>query len=203
MHIFDEDVLLPRNVIEKRHKIYKILATCLSYDYFGYQVWEESEEDAWLVASLRERIGDRYKRLKCGQSLYRYHIMKTMDKFYAAVKAGAERFSLCSKYVPHFSELQYGEDLYYWKCQLIMHIIESILGETHFSKVTRELFTESRPTMSLRHFKKLLKDIGIKFLDIQKNWIDSTSCPQIECSYAFNKKHNSVTIDIEQHSVMK
>lgn len=66
IHIFDEEILLPRNVIEKRHKIYKILATSLAYDYFGNMVWEESEEDAWLITSLRERIGDRNKRLKCG-----------------------------------------------------------------------------------------------------------------------------------------
>jgi hypothetical protein len=66
IHIFDEEVLLPRNVIEKRHKIYKILATSLSYDFFGSMVWEESEEDAWLITGLRERIGDRYKRKKTG-----------------------------------------------------------------------------------------------------------------------------------------
>jgi len=126
-----------------------------------------------------------------------------MEKFYKSLKSGAERFSLCSKYVPHFSELQYGEDLYYLKCQLIMHIIESILGETHFFNVTRELFTKSKPTVSLKLFKKVLKDIGIKFMDIQKNWIDSTSCPHIECSYSFNRKNNSVTINLEQHSVMK
>ena len=66
IHIFDEEILLPRNVIEKRHKIYKILATSLAYDYFGNMVWEESEEDAWLITGLRERIGDRNKRLKCG-----------------------------------------------------------------------------------------------------------------------------------------
>lgn len=116
LHVFDEEVLLPRNVIEKRYKIYKIMATCLSYDYFGYQVYEESDEDAWLITSLRERIGDRYKRSKCGSSIYRYHILQTMEKFFNCLKSGAERFSLCSKYVPHFSELQYGEDLYYQKC---------------------------------------------------------------------------------------
>lgn len=107
---------MPRNVIEKRHKIYKILATSISYDFFGSMVWEESEEDSWLITGLRERIGDRFKRKKTGQSMYRYYIMKTMRKFTEAVEANSERFSLSSKYVPHFSELTYGEDLWYWKC---------------------------------------------------------------------------------------
>ena len=93
------------------------------------------------------------------------------------MQANAERFSLSSKYVPHFSELTYGEDLYLWKCQLVMHIIETILGETHFFNVIRELLNKSKPTMSLHLFKRILKEFGIKFYDIQKNWIDSTSCP--------------------------
>ena len=89
-----------------------------------------------------------------------------MEKFYNRLKSGAERFSLGSKYVPHFSELQYGEDLYYLKCQLIMHIIESILGETHFFNVTRELFTKSKPAVSLKLFKRpqcMLTDLVEEF----------------------------------------
>jgi len=57
--------------------------------------------------------------------------------------------------------------------------------------------------MNLLLFKRILRDLGIKFQDIQKNWIDSTSCPQIYCSREFNKRHNQVNITIQQHSVMK
>lgn len=203
IHIFDEEVLLPRNVIEKRHKIYKTLASSIAYDFFGAMVWEEAEEDSWLLTGLRERIGDRYKRKKTGQSMYRYQIMKTMRKFTEAVEQNSERFSLGSKYVPHFSELTYGEDLWFWKCQLIMHIVEQILGETHFFSVSRELLNKSTPTMSVMLFKKILKEFGIKFDDIKKNWIDSTSCPQIECSYSYNKKNNAVNINLEQRSLVK
>jgi len=58
IHIFDEELLLPRNVIEKRQKVYKALGTSISFDYFGNQVWEQTQEDAWLIASIRERVGD-------------------------------------------------------------------------------------------------------------------------------------------------
>ena len=116
IHVFDEETLLPRNVIEKRHKIYKTFATSIAFDYYGNKVWEETEEDAWLIAGLRERIGDRNRRKHCGQAMYKYNVMKTMRKFVTAVQSNAERFSLSSKYVPHFSELTYGEDLYLWKC---------------------------------------------------------------------------------------
>ena len=84
-----------------------------------------------------------------------------------------------------------------------MHIIDQILGETHFYNVARELFRKSKQTVCLSTFKKLLRDIGIKFFDIQKNWIDSTSCPLIECSYTYNRKNNSVDICLEQQSASK
>ena len=35
IHIFDQDILLQRNVVEKRAKITRILATSLAFDYFG------------------------------------------------------------------------------------------------------------------------------------------------------------------------
>lgn len=195
---------MPRNVIEKRHKIYKILGTSLAYDFFGSQVWEESIDDAWLITSLRERIGDRFKRLKCGQHLYRYHLMKTIDKFFDAVKMGAERFALTSQYVSHFSEIEEGQDIYLWKCQLIMHIVETILGETHFCNVVRKLYQKSTATNNkLVLFKKILKELGIKFTDIQKNWIDATSCPLIYCHSDYNKRSNQVNITLQQHSAMK
>ena len=57
--------------------------------------------------------------------------------------------------------------------------------------------------MSLVLFKRLLRDIGIKFFDIQKNFIDSTSCPKIEASFIFNRKNNSVDISLEQQSAIK
>lgn len=161
LHIFDENVLLPRNVIEKRHHIYKTLATSLSYDYFGNQVWEETSEDAWLVTGLRERIGDYYKMQKCGKQFYRYTIAKRMRKFYKKVKANAERFSLSSKHVPHFQETEYSEDIYLLKCQLIMHMINQLFPEeSKFLEFIRELYNHSKPTLSIELFKKQLKDIG-------------------------------------------
>ena len=72
IHVFDEEVLLPRNVIEKRHKIYKILGTSLAFDWFGATIWEKSIEDTWLLCGMRERIGDRYRRKKTGISMYKY-----------------------------------------------------------------------------------------------------------------------------------
>jgi hypothetical protein len=46
IHVFDEEyILLPRNVIEKRHRIYKTLASSLAYDFFGNKIIEEEAID--------------------------------------------------------------------------------------------------------------------------------------------------------------
>ena len=154
IHVFDEEVLLPRNLIEKRHKIYKILGTSLAFDWFGAMVWEKTIEDAWLLCGMRERIGDRYRRKKTGVSMYKYQIMKTMRKYTDAVEQNSERFSLASKYLPHFSELTYGEDLWFQKCQLVMHIVEQVLQETHYINVSRVLLKNANPTISVSMFKE-------------------------------------------------
>ena len=44
-----------------------------------------------------------------------------------------------------------------------MHIIETMLGEVHFCNVIRTLFAKATPTISLHTFKRILKDLGIKF----------------------------------------
>lgn len=130
-------------------------------------------------------------------------VSKRINKFCKLVKAHAERYSINSEHIPHFSELQYGSDLYFLKCQLIMHIVDQVLGETHFFNVSRELFRKSKQRVNLALFKKLLRDIGFKFADIQNNWIEATSCPLLECSFAFNRKNNSVDIRLEQKSLVK
>lgn len=78
-----------------------------------------------------------------------------------------------------------------------MHIVEQQLVDPHFSAVVRDLFRKSNPTMTLMLFKRLLKDKGMKLNDIQRNWIDSTSCPKIECTFQYNKKNNSLDINLE------
>ena len=74
---------------------------------------------------------------------------------------------------------------------------------TQTSRMGETVQTLPKPTMTLTLFKRLLKDKGMKLNDIQRNWIDSTSCPKIECTTTYNKKNNSLDITLEQHSMMK
>lgn len=83
-----------------------------------------------------------------------------------------------------------------------MHIIETMLGESNFCDVVRDIFAKAQPTVNLPLFKRILRHCTW-FQDLQKNWVDFTSCPQIYCSREFNKKSHQVSIALQQHSVMK
>lgn len=69
---FDESIVRSRAIIEKRFKIYKTIATALSHTFFGDLSYEETPEDAWLLTGLRESIGHRFLKAKCGNNFYRY-----------------------------------------------------------------------------------------------------------------------------------
>lgn len=46
--------------------------------------------DLWLIVAIRERLGDRFKKKKCGTLLYRYQIMRSIEKLYKQMKYGLE-----------------------------------------------------------------------------------------------------------------
>jgi hypothetical protein len=46
--------------------------------------------DLWLIVAIRERLGDRFKKKKCGTLLYRYQIMRSIEKLYKKMKYGLE-----------------------------------------------------------------------------------------------------------------
>jgi hypothetical protein len=75
-------LLFKPNQIDKRHHIYKHLATALTFDYFGNVVREGLPSDTWLLVAIRERLGDRFKKKRCGTLLYRYHVMRNIEKLY-------------------------------------------------------------------------------------------------------------------------
>jgi hypothetical protein len=54
----------------------------VSFDFFGSTVREELDSDMWLLTSIRERIGDRMKRQKCGFLLYKYQTMRSIERIY-------------------------------------------------------------------------------------------------------------------------
>jgi hypothetical protein len=78
------------NQIDKRHHLYKHLAIAVAYDFFGSKVREAKPEDLWLMTAIRERIGDRMKKKKCGMLLHKYQVMRQIETLYTQMRNGAE-----------------------------------------------------------------------------------------------------------------
>ena len=78
-----------------------------------------------------------------------------MNSFYEIVKTGAERFPISGQEVPHFSELQIGADLYLQKCQILMHILEQLIGEQAFFLVAAELYNKAIPTVNVNQRRRV------------------------------------------------
>ena len=72
----DQELIFKPNQIDKRHHLYKHLTSALAYAFFGSLISEEKPSDKWLQISIRERLGDRFTRHRCGTLLSRYHVMK-------------------------------------------------------------------------------------------------------------------------------
>ena len=66
------------------------MAGSLFFAFFGAKVREADWSDPWLLVGIRELIGDRFTKSKCGAFLYRYHVMKRIEKLYKLMKEGVE-----------------------------------------------------------------------------------------------------------------
>lgn len=58
--------------------------------------------------------------------------MKQESRLFEMIESGCELYSLTSKYISHFSEMEHARDLYILKCRLVFHALENILGESHY-----------------------------------------------------------------------
>lgn len=87
-----------------------------------------------------------------------------------------------------------------------MHMIESSIGEQTLDKILREIFQESvqqNCILSQLLFRKKFKKIcGMHPLSYYKNWIWATSCLELELSYEFNKRNNSLDLTLLQTSAV-
>ena len=217
LHLLDQELLFKANQIDKRHHIYKHLAGSLFFAFFGGKVREADWSDTWLLVGIRELIGDRFTKSKCGGVLARYHVMKRIEKLYKLMKEGVEISPLqryrsrdpepCADFIglgyPSPADQQ-ASDIFYRKCGLVMHIIELKIGE-YLDTVLREMFQEALAApehmISLETFKSTYRKFcGIRPTEIFKNWAFATSCPKLTLTCDFNRRQNSLDMTLRQES---
>jgi hypothetical protein len=86
-------------------------------------------------------------------------------------------------------------------------MIESSIDEQTLDKIFRGLYQDaleqSDGLLSENRFRKKFKKIcGMHPTNYYKNWIWATSCPELELSYEFNKRNNSLDLQLKQTSAV-
>ncbi len=84
--------------------------------------------------------------------------MRTIEDLYEKMKKGFERYSLLSEKHPHPSEQMFN-DMVYQKCELIMHMIESMIDKSYFERIIRQLYESASPAISSGLFHKIFKQV--------------------------------------------
>ncbi len=88
-------------------------------------------------------------------------------------------------------------DLVYEKCELIMHMIESMIDKANFERIIREVYQQATPCISTKLFQHIYKQVcGFKLKPFAFNWINSSSSPKLTVSYQYNKKNNSLDLTL-------
>ena len=171
----------------------------------------------WLLVAIRERVGERFTKSKCGALLYRYHVMKRIEKLYKLMKEGIEITPLQRikgrdpETCPELKGLgcpdpsdQTASDMFYRKCGLVMQMIELKIGElldTILKQMYQDAVQSKERMITLESFRITYKDVcGIRPKEIFNNWIYSTSCPKLTLNYEFNKRYNSLDLTLKQES---
>ena len=83
-----------------------------------------------------------------------------------------------------------------------MHMIESSIDEPILDKILRGIYINAIENkdglLSQFDFRYRFRKIcGMKPENYYKNWIWSTSCPELELSYEFNKRHNNLDLTLK------
>jgi len=87
-------------------------------------------------------------------------------------------------------------------------MLESTIGENVFNNIIRELYTEAQcfdcRIAGADLYKKVKKVVGKTHArDFFENWVWSTSCPELELRYSFNKRSNSIELTLTQTTAVQ
>ena len=164
-------------------------------------------------------MGDRFAKSKCGALLYRYHVMKRIEKLYKLMNEGIEVHPIMQKGkgsdpgetcadllglgCPDPSD-QTSSDIFFRKCGLVMQMIELKIGQ-YLDPIIKEMYQDTLAShdhvVSLEKFRKTYKKVcGTRIKEIFSNWIQATSCPKLTLNYEFNKRYNSLDLTLKQES---
>lgn len=223
MSIFSINILHSFRVIEQEYISRRIISQAISEQYFGCYISMHSCTDAWIVRGIASFLTAEYCKNAFGTNEYRYQVKRLMkkvinyeDKFRPIVLDPSSKSYFESEYFRinnffTFSPLY--DKMHRYKSFLIMRMLENYIGRELLIQVFNKMLslaqhatTQHYTSSNWHHLYASTKSFiwaisnltGKNITEFVKQWVYKGGHVKINASFIFNRKRNTVELEIKQ-----
>jgi len=227
MTIFDTNLLHSKHIIDQTYETRRILSRALAEQYFGCYISMHTYADAWLTKGISSFLGLQYLKKAFGNNEYRHWISCLLDQVIEyeqkyggfALDPSAHKHTESDFYFSPRSlqtaSPQYLE-AYVKKATLVMRMMEDRIGRELLLQVYNKLLTlatiasQQKVTpstanawnnmlLSTSSYGKAIFTVTGKNIDaFVSQWINQGGHAKFTGSLVFNRKRNTVELEIKQ-----
>jgi hypothetical protein len=206
LYILPEKLIYNETIPDIMEFQLKNLSKLFITNYIGGLINESKFSDFWLIVGLENWLSDNFL-LKCfGQNYMKNRIMKYLRKFKNICNKGKDKRPLYSSLFTHPVELQ-TDHILYLKSTIVLHLLESHVEKIFVQKALKNIINERLKNgynISSEKFIKIFKtNCGINLKNFMSLWIFKTGMLDLSVDYNYNKKTNSIDVQINQSPVGK
>lgn len=225
MSIFSVNLLHSKQIIDQTYVTRQVLASAISEQFFGCFISMQSASDAWLTRGISEFLSHDYYKKAFGNNQYRCQVAQAMEKVIKyeqkfvpiildpskAKSAGAQQYF----HVKNFHTLSplYNE-MHRTKSWIIMRMLENYLGRELLVQVLIKMVSLAQIAapqkfssnnwyhlhVSTSSFVWAISTVTGKNIDsFLKQWVLQGGHVKISSSFVFNRKRNTVELEIRQN----
>ncbi|UXI16704.1 Rap guanine nucleotide exchange factor 2 [Sarcoptes scabiei] len=223
LSIFSINLLHSKHIIDQTYITRRILAHAIGEQYFGCFISMQSCPDAWLVRGIAGFLAHDYYKKAFGNNEYRVRVKKSMEKvieyeqnFRPIVldpsnKTYIEKDYFYIKNFHTFSPLY--DKMHKVKSFLIMRMLENYLGRELLVQVFNKMLSLAQNAITQKYnsntwhhlyastgsFIWAISTVTGKNIDtFLKQWVFQGGHVKITGSFIFNRKRNTVELEIRQ-----
>jgi hypothetical protein len=204
MYILPEKLLYNDTIPDTMEYQLKNIGKIFISNYLGGLINESDYADFWLMCGLENWLSDHFL-LKCfGQNYLKNKLYKYMTDLKKIAKSGKEKRPLFTNYFSHPAELQF-DSLIYLKSTLVIHLLEAQVEKAFLQKALKNIINERQKNnylISTESFIKIFKkNCGVNLKHFMQLWVYKTGMLCLNINYSFNKRTNSIDLEIYQTPV--
>lgn len=227
MTIFDTNLLHSKHIVDQTYETRQVLSRSLAEQFFGCYIAMQSSSDAWLTRGISGYLGSMYHKKACGNNEYRYMIYKQLEEVinyeqnYGGMsldpsnkKASENQFYFSTRNLHSLSPLY--DEIYTKKATLIVRMLEDRIGRELLLQVFNKLLSLAANSsqqkitnnstgswnnmrLSTTSFSKAIFTVtGKDISTFLAQWVYQGNHPKFHGSFVFNRKRNTVELEIKQ-----